>query len=277
MSTQDPIFTAIRNRLLHQLEQDKLVLPSLPEVAIKVQRLAADPNSSMKEISDAITLDPGMSAQMLRLAQTLRYSHPRNPVTTLPDAIVRIGLRGTVNVALSLSVNQLFTFQSPLVCQLCRDLQHKSAQISRYALTLFDEWEARSALDADFIMLAAVLLEIGTLPLLAELDRLAVTSLNLPEPTIIMEWCEEIRVPMGQAMLHKWQLNPVFAATLPLQRHDGMSPAELALLLAHRYQHEQALNGARIAIPLTIEQALVPLPSGKERDTLLEWSKQQTL
>ena len=30
MSTQDPIFTAIRNRLLHQLEQDKLVLPSLP-------------------------------------------------------------------------------------------------------------------------------------------------------------------------------------------------------------------------------------------------------
>ena len=277
MSTQDPIFTAIRNRLLYQLEQDKLVLPSLPEVAIKVQRLAADPNSSMKEISDAITLDPGMSAQMLRLAQTLRYSHPRNPVTTLPDAIVRIGLRGTVNVALSLSVNQLFTFQSPLVCQLCRDLQHKSAQISRYALTLFDEWKARSALDADFIMLAAVLLEIGTLPLLAELDRLAVTSLNLPEPAIIMEWCEEIRIPMGQAMLHKWQLNPVFAATLPLQRHDGMSPAELALLLAHRYQHEQALNGARIAIPLTIEQALVPLPSGKERDTLLEWSKQQTL
>ena len=111
MSTQDPIFTAIRNRLMHQLEQDKLVLPSLPEVALKVQRLAADPNSSMKEISDAITLDPGMAAQMLRLAQTLRYSNPRNPVTTLPDAIVRIGLRGTVNVALSLSVGQLFTFQ----------------------------------------------------------------------------------------------------------------------------------------------------------------------
>lgn len=276
MPTPDPLLAALQARLLQQLAQDKLVLPSLPEVALKVQRLAADPNSSMKEISDAITLDPAIASQMLRLAQTLRYSHPQNRVTTLPEAIVRVGLRGTMNVMLSLAVNQLFIFQSPQICQLCRELQHQSGHISRFALTLFDEWKARSAQDADFIMLAAVLLEVGSLPLLAELDRLTTSSLTLPAPSTLREWCETIRVPMGQAMVHKWQFNPIFATILPLDEREGASPAERALQQARRYyQLQQQQASPRLQIPVTMEQAMSPLPSGKDKEQLLAWSKSQ--
>lgn len=43
MSTQDHFYRDRESPAAPALEQDKLVLPSLPEVAIKVQRLAADP------------------------------------------------------------------------------------------------------------------------------------------------------------------------------------------------------------------------------------------
>ncbi len=274
MPTPDALLATLQARLQQQLEHETLVLPSLPEVALKVQKLAADPNSSMKEIADAIAQDPAIAGQMLRLAQTLRYSHPQNRVTTLPDAIIRVGLRGTMNVMLSLAVSQLFIFQSPLICQLCREQQHRSGHISRFALTLFDEWKARSAQDADFIMLAAVLLEVGSLPLLAELDRLSASSLPLPESALLREWCDTIRVPMGQAIIHKWQLNPIFAALMPLDGNEGTSPAERALQQARRYyQLQQDQQSPRLQIPVTIEQGMSPLPSGREREQLLAWSK----
>lgn len=145
------------------------MLPSLPEAALQVRYLAQDPRSSLKQIADAISGDPAMASQLMRLAQTLRYSHPSQPITTLPIAISRIGLQGTVNVALALAVQQLFSFHSPQIRLLCREIQQKR-HLSRLALTLHDIQQAEaSSQAADFIVLAAVLLDIGCLPLLAEL------------------------------------------------------------------------------------------------------------
>ncbi len=271
--TENLLFTELKERLLLQLQQDQLVLPSLPEVALQVQSLAADPRSSLRQIADALAADPAMASQIIRLAQTMRYSHPTNPVTTLPIAVTRIGLQGTVNVALALAMRQLFVFYSPQVCLLCRQLQHKAIHISRFALTLCDELTpSHSQQAADFIMLASVLLDIGCLPLLAELDRQVMLNQALPESATLLQWCESLRLPLGRAMLNRWQLDESFSQLLPLTMAPDLPPASRAVILAHRYYGERLLHEPHLA-ELDSELALHPLTPGAEQSKLLEWSR----
>jgi HD-like signal output (HDOD) protein len=271
--SQDPILAAVGVRLQQQLDQDSLVLPSLPEVALQVRYLAQDPRSSLKQIADAISADPAMASQLMRLAQTMRYSHPGQPITTLPIAISRIGLQGTVNVALALAIQQLFSFHSPQIRLLCREIQQKSAHISRFALTLSDTLLPEQAHQAaDFIVLAAVLLDIGCLPLLAELDQLVTTGVRLPENPTLLNWSQQLRLPLGLAMLNKWQLDASFAELLPLQLTAETQAAARMLILAHDYYLQRQSDPELPALPeVRNDQALHPLSEGEEYDRLQTW------
>lgn len=269
----DPILAAVGARLQQQLEHDTLVLPSLPEVALQVRYLAQDPRSSLKQIADAISGDPAMASQLMRLAQTLRYSHPSQPITTLPIAIARIGLQGTVNVALALAIQQLFSFHSPQSRQLCREIQQKAVHLSRLALTIHDIQQAEaSSQQADFIVLAAVLLDIGCLPLLAELDQLLAQGMHLPENPILLAWCQQLRLPLGRAMLEQWQLDASFSELLSLTPSTTMTAAARSLILAHDYyQQRQASTNLAPLADVQAEQALHSLPEGEEYQRLAEW------
>ena len=273
----DPILAAVGVRLQQQLELDTLVLPSLPEVALQVRYLAQDPRSSLKQIADAVSGDPAMASQLMRLAQTLRYSHPSQPITTLPIAIARIGLQGTVNVALALAIQQLFSFHSPQIRLLCREIQQKSVHLSRLALTLHDIQQAEaSSQAADFIVLAAVLLDIGCLPLLAELDQLVAQGMHLPENPILLAWCQQLRLPLGHAMLDKWQLDASFAELLPLTPTPTLSAAARTLILAHDYyQWRQSSPQQPPLAEVQTEQALHALPEGDEYQMLAGWLEQK--
>ena len=51
--------------LLEDLENDKLVLPTLPEVALKVRDTLEDENSSLIDVAKIITSDAALSARMI--------------------------------------------------------------------------------------------------------------------------------------------------------------------------------------------------------------------
>lgn len=269
----DQLFAGLQRQLLGSLDMDTLELPSLPEVALQVGYLARDPKSSLREIADAITADPAMASQILRLAQTLRYSRPGMPINSLPVAIARIGLQGTVNVAMALSIRQLFSFHATQIRQLCRHMQHKAVHISRFALTLMDEYVPEQVEDnADFLVLAAVLLDVGSLPLLAELDFQIRQNQVLPENPQLLDWCEQIRVPLGQRLLQHWQLDASFLDLLPLTIRQADRWPRRMLALAEQYyrylqQHQQTLDD------LEFEFALQLLPIGDQRQQLCEWAK----
>ena len=271
-----PELVELSQSLQRQLELDQLVLPSLPENALQARQQASDRRSTLKQIADAIAADPAMASQLMRLAQTLRYSHPGQPITSLPIAIARIGLQGTVNVAMALAVHQLFHFHAPQIRQLCRSIQQKAVHVSRFALTLSDEFTPEHTHQlADFIVLASVLLDIGCLPLLAELDHRVAQGESLPDTATLTDWCAQLRVPLGLAMLKKWRLDPSFAELLPLTRTPANSPAAEALILAHAYYEAQSLVETRERNELAVELALHPLDSDEERQQLLAWLHQQ--
>jgi HD-like signal output (HDOD) protein len=67
--------------------------PLLPDVALKVQDLARDPNVDMLQIVATLQEDNLLSATVLRRAQSAWFSG-RGKIVSLKDAILRIGTKG---------------------------------------------------------------------------------------------------------------------------------------------------------------------------------------
>ncbi len=78
-------------------------LPTPPAVAMKVIALGEDPLAGLKDVVDAVRLDPALSAKMLRVANSAMYAR-RHHAETLDQATMRLGFAGTITLALSFSM-----------------------------------------------------------------------------------------------------------------------------------------------------------------------------
>ncbi len=91
---------------LQQLVQTVRDLPALPEVVVRVMRMAEDPRSDAQGIARVIATDQAMAARVLKLANSAFYGLPRR-VSTLSEAVVILGFRTIKNLAIAASTFEL--------------------------------------------------------------------------------------------------------------------------------------------------------------------------
>lgn len=92
--------------LISGLESGKL-LPSLSPIAMRLIELASEDNSSLGDIAALIERDPSLTIRVLRLANSVFFRYG-NPAKTVRQAVVRIGIRQTRLLALSLLLKDTF-------------------------------------------------------------------------------------------------------------------------------------------------------------------------
>lgn len=88
-----------RDDVLRQLDE----IPALPMAATEVLRLAEDPGMGIGEIMKAIEYDPGLTSDILHLANTAYFAGPRK-IATLRDAGVLFGTQRIVELVLASSL-----------------------------------------------------------------------------------------------------------------------------------------------------------------------------
>ncbi len=79
------------SEIMKRLRENSLEVPVLPNTAIEVSRLLADPMSNLGDFVKAIESDPALSVSILRTANSAFYGLSV-PTTSLRDAVFRIGL-----------------------------------------------------------------------------------------------------------------------------------------------------------------------------------------
>lgn len=77
-------------------------LPSIPAAASKILELAQDPNATMNDVANAISLDPALSSKILRTANSPLYG--KRQADTLNQAAVLLGMNAMTTIALSFSL-----------------------------------------------------------------------------------------------------------------------------------------------------------------------------
>ena len=80
-------------------------LPSPPAIATKIIELSSSETSGLSDVADVVSIDPALTAKLLRMANSPLYTKQRK-VENLRQAILLFGLHGTLNIALSFSLKQ---------------------------------------------------------------------------------------------------------------------------------------------------------------------------
>ncbi|MDR1452089.1 MAG: HDOD domain-containing protein [Helicobacteraceae bacterium] len=82
-------------------------LPPLPESVVKIQRICNDPNSSISDLTKIIELDPMLTANILKAANSPLYGFSR-AIKTLGQAVSLFGMATVRGFALSGAVKSTF-------------------------------------------------------------------------------------------------------------------------------------------------------------------------
>lgn len=91
--------TALR-RIIEEKMKD---LPTLPIVVAKILQTAASPSATAHDLQALIAVDAGLTAKILRLANSTFYGQSRR-ITTLADAVMVLGFNTVRNLTLSASM-----------------------------------------------------------------------------------------------------------------------------------------------------------------------------
>ena len=98
------------NKLIEKDIPEKIMekvstFPSMPRAGVKLRALLAEEDVSLDEIEVILRHDPGLSANVLRLANSAFFGVPRK-VSTLKHAVMLLGVKRFAQIAVSASMSK---------------------------------------------------------------------------------------------------------------------------------------------------------------------------
>lgn len=91
-----------------ELENGDIVLPSLPDVVLKIRRMLESESADFDKISQAVSVDPVLVSKLFVYANSAYYNRANIQIETLDAAIGRLGFEVVRNTAMSLAMKQLY-------------------------------------------------------------------------------------------------------------------------------------------------------------------------
>ncbi|TXH92528.1 MAG: HDOD domain-containing protein [Pseudomonas sp.] len=202
----------VQEELIQAIENDELVLPTLPEVALKVREAAEDPNISIPNLSKVIGNDAALAARIIKVVNSPLLRTSRE-ITDLQMAVSRLGINYTCNLATGLAMEQMFQATSDVIDRKMREVWNKSTEIAGICHVLCRHY---TRLMPDQATLAGLVHQIGVLPILTyaeEHNALLTDSISLNHVI------EQIHPLIGEKILRTWEF-PEPIAMVPAQYLD---------------------------------------------------------
>ncbi|MCE5182230.1 MAG: HDOD domain-containing protein [Betaproteobacteria bacterium] len=187
--------------LAKELSAKNLVFPTSLNVTMSIRSALSDPDSSAEKVAHIVGAEPVLSAQLLRLANSVAINMGNKKITDLHTAITRLGYALVRNVAISVGMRQL-TEADPHYAAHPRinGLWKHSILVAALAFVLAKK---KTRLSPDEAMLAGMLHDIGKFYILYRAKNypdLFADESALDE--IIWQWHAEI----SQVILESWEI-----------------------------------------------------------------------
>ncbi len=205
MATENALLTI----LVEKINNDTLVLPTLPAIALKVRKAADDPNINLNTMAEVVSQDPSLSARMIKISNSAYLGRAVKVIST-QQAITRIGLRQMKNIVTALAMEQLFVSKNDVVKQYMSQIWSDTIEIvsnSLAVMQIYTKETKKRTLNLESIMLAALVHNIGALPILTEAERHAAVFAN---PNFLDLSIEKMSGKLGANILTEWGFEPEF-------------------------------------------------------------------
>ena len=202
----------VQKELIQAIDSDELVLPTLPEVALKVREAAEDPDIGIPQLSKVIGNDAALTARIIKVVNS-PLLRTNKEITDLQMAVGRLGINYTCNLATGLAMEQMFQATSDVVDRKMREVWNKSTEIAGICHVLCKQF---IRLLPDQATLAGLVHMIGALPILTyaeDHNELLSDSISLNHVI------EQIHPIIGEKILRTWEF-PEQIAMVPSQYLD---------------------------------------------------------
>ncbi|RMJ05515.1 HDOD domain protein [Marinobacter litoralis] len=201
------IIETIKADLTSAIENDKLILPTLPEAALQVREIAESEDTSIADLVTVISNDTALSARIIRVCNSPLFRGSR-AIENLNMAVSRLGMAYTSNLAMGLAMEQMFQATSDMVDKRLRATWQTSTEVAGICHVLAQHY---TKLRPDQATLAGLVHLIGVLPILRYVE-----DHNLDLSGIVLDAViEELHPRIGSLILKKWQF-PEALQNVPL-------------------------------------------------------------
>jgi HD-like signal output (HDOD) protein len=232
--------------LLKDIEGGRLEIPPLPRTAVELSRLVVSQRARLEDVVRLVERDVQLAGRVLKLASSVAYG--RDKVTDLRRAIVRVGMSGVRNIALSVAVAKAFR-AGPLEPYLKLETRHA------YVTACGAAWVAsRLGTDPQHAFLCGLMHDVGCSALLALVSRRGLRDPSLLSLDTVLPLLHQMHTDVGYAVLGHWGLQ------------ENVRDVAQMHHLAHR---QSPPNVANQAVALADAADELPVPDAKERVLML--------
>ncbi len=167
MSALNTLTEKISDAIFNAIAKDKLVLPTMPEMALRVREVADNPNAGIKELGDVISTDAALTARIIKVANSAFFRGSKN-IESLNMALMRLGVTTTSTLATGLAMEQMFQATSDMIDKRLRNVWNSSGEIAGICTLLCKHY---TKLRPDQATLAGLIHKIGILPILSYVEE----------------------------------------------------------------------------------------------------------
>ena len=160
-------------------------------------------------MSDVISQDPALSLGMLKVANSALLGRSIK-VETVNQAVTRIGLRQIKCIATAMAMEQVFVSENDIVSMYLKKSWSKTIDVASVAIalmTLYLKDNKHSPLQLDVLTLAALVHNVGVLPILSEAESHPDIFAN---PTFLQQAIVKLASKVGAAVTQSWGFSEDF-------------------------------------------------------------------
>lgn len=200
--------------LLKDLESNTLVLPTLPEVALRVRDAVDDEDASIGDITKVIATDAALSARIIQVANSplMRAS---KEIQTLDMAVNRLGTKLIRDMVISMVMEQMFQATSEVTDKKLRQIWEHSTTVAAISHALAAQF---TKLVPEQAMLAGLVHDIGALPILTKAEDYPEL---LENEATLDKIIDKLHGKIGQAILKTWNF-PAELVKVPAE-HENLT------------------------------------------------------
>ena len=197
-STQSSAQQSLHYSLLSAFLKGTVKIPQMPENALRIRSLLRDPYTSLEHLSRVINSDPPLAAYLMQFADSPLLKSAR-PCRSLRDVLARLGTSKLNNLVLSFAVRNIFISKELALQKAFRARWNASLARAAWSASLTSVLPEISADDA---LLGGLFQDIGSLPLLAELENWPQIDRETDNLNTV---CEQLSGQIGTVLLTSWK------------------------------------------------------------------------
>src|SRR5690606_19183243 len=131
----DALETEFLDRLYTDLQHDRLVLPTLPEMALHIRDIVSDSNCSLANLARCVIRDPALSARIIQIANS-PLLRARSPIESVEMAVMRMGGLMIKNIVTAVVMEQLFQATNEVTERKLRSAWKHASDVSSLAVVI---------------------------------------------------------------------------------------------------------------------------------------------